>query len=83
MSDADPKPEPARRPAALCRHCEAGPPETDLGLCRRCHATRGIRILYRDKRGDKGPEWERHLRALARRARRGLPLGGIGLAETL
>jgi hypothetical protein len=67
----------------LCRHCERGPAETVLGLCRACHETRGIRRLYRVRRADKGPEWERHLRILARRARRGLPVGGLSLAETL
>jgi hypothetical protein len=68
---------------SVCRHCEQAPAESDLGLCRRCHETEGVRRLYRARRCNQGPEWERHLRVLARRARRGLPLGGIGLAETL
>jgi hypothetical protein len=72
----------ARR-ESVCRHCERRPAETPLGLCRPCDDTKGIRDLYRPRRTDKGPEWERHLRALARRARRRRPLGGISLAETL
>ena len=68
---------------SLCRHCEHNPAESPLGLCRSCHDTKGIRRLYKISRNSKGPEWERHLRTLARRARRGLPVGGLSLAETL
>jgi hypothetical protein len=67
----------------LCRHCERRPAESDLGLCPACHDSKGVRELYRPRRAGRGPQWERHLQALARRARRGLPVGGIGLAETL
>jgi len=63
-----------------CRHCEARPALDARGLCTDCGGAKGIRKLYRMERGK---EWERHLRALARRARRGLPLGGLSLAETL
>jgi hypothetical protein len=67
----------------LCLHCERRPRETALRLCRACHARKGIRELYTAAWTRKGPEWERHLAALARRARRGLPVGGLGVAETL
>ncbi len=67
----------------LCRHCERGPAESPLGLCSRCQETKGIRRLYRTTRRFRGEEWERHLRVLARRVRRRLPVGGVSLAETL
>jgi hypothetical protein len=68
---------------AVCRHCERAPAETPQGLCRPCHDRRGVRRLYRGRSADKGPLWDRHIRALARLARRRRPLGGISLAETL
>lgn len=71
------------RSLELCRHCERGPRESELGLCSRCQEAPRIRLLYRKRRTPYGVEWERHLRALARRARRQLPLGGISLTETL
>jgi hypothetical protein len=58
----------------LCQHCEreaAG--ANDLGLCDGCHHVRGIRRLY-EARDDWPPWWEEHLRRLAERARRRLPL---------
>lgn len=67
----------------LCRHCERAPAESTLGLCPSCHNTKGIRRLYKVRRNSKGAEWERHLRILARHVRRGLPVGGLSLAETL
>lgn len=68
---------------SLCRHCERVPAESPLGLCRSCHDTKGIRRLYKVRRNSKGPDWERHLRTLARRVRQGRPVGGLSLAETL
>jgi hypothetical protein len=63
------------RPAdtALCPHCERRPPAHPLGLCGRCAASPSIRLIYRRRR-DWTPEWEAHLRRLAARARRKLPL---------
>ncbi len=66
----------------LCRHCERMMAESPLGLCQSCHGTRGIRHLY-EVRKNRGPAWERHLRVLARRARKRQPVAGISLAETL
>ncbi len=67
----------------LCRHCERGLAVSSLGLCQKCQETKGIRRLYQVRRHSRGEEWERHLRVLARRARKGLPVGGISLSETL
>jgi hypothetical protein len=67
----------------LCCHCERNPAESPLGLCGTCHQSKGIRRLYRPRPKVRGPDWERHLRVLARRARRRLPVGGISLAATL
>lgn len=63
-----------------CRHCEARPVADALGLCAPCGASKGVRELYEKERGEL---WEHHLRTLARRARRRLPLGGLSLVETL
>ena len=57
----------------LCRHCERRAAGKALGLCELCHRVRGIRRLYRP-RDDCPPWWEEHLRRLAARARRRLPL---------
>jgi hypothetical protein len=58
----------------LCRHCERrAAADNGLGLCESCHRVRGIRRLYRP-RDDRPPWWEEHLRRLAERARRRLPL---------
>jgi hypothetical protein len=51
----------------LCLHCEREPPANRFGLCARCHAVGGIRLLYLRRRG-WSPAWERHLRRLAERA---------------
>ncbi len=61
-------------PVPLCRHCERRPVAGNaLGLCERCHGMRAIRRLYRPRAGCP-PWWEEHLRRLAERARRRLPL---------
>jgi hypothetical protein len=57
----------------LCLHCERRPGVAGLGLCPACHASDYIRILYVRRRGWT-PAWEAHLRRLADRAKRGLPL---------
>ncbi len=56
-----------------CKHCEARPGVTDLGLCENCDAWDGIRQLY-EKTRKLTPEREDRLRILAERARRRLPL---------
>ena len=58
---------------ALCLHCERQARAHRLGLCARCAAVRGIRVLYERRRGWT-PAWEAHLRRLAGRARQQLPL---------
>ena len=58
---------------ALCLHCERRPRAERLGLCARCFAVRGVRVLYERRRGWTA-EWDAHLRRLAARARRQLPL---------
>jgi hypothetical protein len=58
---------------ALCLHCERRPRAERLGLCTRCAAVPGIRVLYERRRGWT-PAWDAHLRRLAARARRRLPL---------
>jgi hypothetical protein len=57
----------------LCLHCEKAEAAGGLGLCPACHAVPGIRVLYVRRRGWT-PQWELHLRRLADRARRRLPL---------
>jgi hypothetical protein len=59
--------------ASLCLHCEQRPPTSRLGLCDRCHAVKGFRVLYLKRRGWT-PQWEAHLRRLTARARLRLPL---------
>jgi hypothetical protein len=57
-----------------CQHCEcAAAGANDLGLCDACFRVRGIRRLY-EPRDDWPPWWDAHLRRLAERARRQLPL---------
>ena len=56
-----------------CKHCEARPGVTPLGLCERCDAQGCVRLLYEKTRG-LTPEREDRLRLLAERARRRLPL---------
>ena len=56
-----------------CKHCERRPRVTALGLCARCHAKRGIRVLYFKTR-HLSPEREDRLMILAERARQRLPL---------
>ncbi len=57
----------------LCLHCEKAAAVDGLGLCPACRAVPGIRVLYVRRRGWT-PQWEMHLRRLADRARRRLPL---------
>jgi hypothetical protein len=59
--------------APICLHCERAPPAGALGLCVSCAAVPAIRRLYRRRRGWT-PRWELHLRRLAERAKRRLPL---------
>jgi hypothetical protein len=56
-----------------CKHCERRPRVTPLGLCAKCHARRGIRLLY-FRTHHLSPEREDRLMILAERARRRLPL---------
>ncbi len=56
-----------------CLHCEAAPATTALGLCARCGAQKGVRVLYIRRRGWT-PEFEAHLMRLRRRAEQKLPL---------
>ncbi len=56
-----------------CKHCEARPRATELGLCGACDALSGIRLLYEKTRGLTAAREDR-LRLLAERARRRLPL---------
>jgi hypothetical protein len=56
-----------------CEHCEEIALVDEIGLCATCRATEGIRVLYERGRGWT-PEWDEHLRRLARRAKAGLPL---------
>ena len=60
-------------PDEPCKHCEARPRATPLGLCPHCDALAGVRLLYDRTRG-LAPEREDRLRLLAERARRRLPL---------
>jgi hypothetical protein len=57
----------------MCKHCEARPRETGLGLCLPCDSVSGIRLLYRKTR-KLSPEREDRLMILAELARRRLPL---------
>ena len=63
---------------AVCLHCERRPPAGALGLCAVCHGRPCIRVLYAVRRHGWTPAWEAHLRRLAERAKRGLPLFGDG-----
>ena len=67
--------QPAPQAAApkICLHCEAAPTAGRFGLCERCGSKRGIRRLYRRRRGWT-PEFEAHLMQLRRRAEQKLPL---------
>ena len=58
----------------VCEHCERRPVGGNaLGLCDRCHGRSEIRLLYVPD-PDWPPGWVDHLRRLAERARRRLPL---------
>jgi hypothetical protein len=56
-----------------CKHCEARPRATPLGLCAECDGQVCVRLLY-EKTRRLAPEREDRLRILAERARRRLPL---------
>lgn len=56
-----------------CLHCEQKRSCNGLGLCSACNEIKGIRRLYLRRRGWT-PQWEAHLRLLAERARKHLPL---------
>ena len=58
----------------VCLHCERRPPAGLLGLCEVCRAKRGVRVLYARRRKGWTPRWEEHLRRLAERAKKKLPL---------
>jgi hypothetical protein len=59
---------------APCQHCgRAAAGSNALGLCDACFRVRGLRRLY-EPHDDWPPWWEEHLRRLADRARRQLPL---------
>jgi hypothetical protein len=60
-------------PERVCEHCETSGVLDEVGLCPACRVVEGIRILYERRRG-WSPEWEEHLRRLARRAKARLPL---------
>lgn len=65
---------PAASSPPLCQHCEgAAAGGNELGLCGTCYRVCGLRRLY-EARDDWPPWWEEHLRRLAARARRRLPL---------
>jgi hypothetical protein len=70
----------AARPP-LCLHCEQRPPANGLGLCPVCAAVKGVRVLYKRRRG-WSPQWEAHLLRLTDRARRRLPLFDDGPAAS-
>lgn len=57
----------------LCEHCEQPDKRDQLGLCPRCAAVEGIRVLYIRRRGWT-PELEARIRKLTRRAQLRLPL---------
>jgi hypothetical protein len=60
-------------PDPLCLHCDRRIADARRGLCTRCFAVKGIRVLYKRRRGWT-PQWEDHLRRLTERAKRQLPL---------
>ena len=69
------RPSPATDMAdSVCLHCERRPSAGLLGLCAVCHARPCIRVLYAVRRRDWTPEWEAHLRRMAERAKKKLPL---------
>ncbi len=62
----------------LCLHCEQRPRSIEprfksLRLCDRCAAIKGLRIVYRRRKGWTR-ERDRRIQALVERARAGLPL---------
>ncbi len=64
--------------AAVCLHCEQRPRSVDaryrhLRLCDACAAVRGLRIVYRRRRGWTR-ERDRRIQALVERAKARLPL---------
>jgi hypothetical protein len=62
----------------VCLHCERRRRSTDpryqhLRLCDRCASIRGLRIVYRRRKGWTR-ERDRRIQALVERAKAGLPL---------
>jgi hypothetical protein len=62
----------------LCLHCEQRPRSAELRfrnlrLCDRCAAIKGLRALYRRRKGWTR-EHDRRIQALVERAKAGLPL---------
>jgi hypothetical protein len=73
--------------APLCLHCERAPYSADpqvraLRLCERCGAQRGLRRIYRRRRGWT-PAWDAHLQRLVERARLGLPVADSDPSYTI
>jgi hypothetical protein len=58
----------------VCLYCERRPPADLLGLCEVCNAKPCVLALYTTRRKGWTPEWESHLRRLAERAKKRLPL---------
>ena len=61
------------RVPGACLYCGSHPSSNRQGVCARCWALRGVRTLFRRRRG-WNPGWELHLRRLARQASKNLPL---------
>jgi hypothetical protein len=58
----------------VCLYCERRPPADLLGLCEICRAKPCVLVLYTTRRKGWTAEWESHLRRLAERAKKKLPL---------
>jgi hypothetical protein len=69
----DVTPEPAVDHSAPCEHCGRSAPLNELYLCQRCSSRPRVVLLYAG-RSNRPPGWPEHLKRLAERAGRGLPL---------
>jgi hypothetical protein len=58
----------------VCLYCERRSPVDPVGLCEVCRAKPCVLVLYTTRRHGWTPEWESHLRRLAERAKKKLPL---------
>jgi hypothetical protein len=58
----------------MCLYCERRSAVDPVGLCEVCRAKPCLLVLYTKRRSGWTPEWEEHLRRLAERAKRKLPL---------